>query len=110
MPAAQVKVSKPGPCGSVKPPKPRQRATGTSASKSIWSASCASVTVFGQVMSSRPSRSDITQPESRLVWKVPSLSKRRPSAGLVSPRSRWCGLGPMPLAGYLPPRFTRRAR
>jgi hypothetical protein len=62
----------------------RQRATGTSASNSISSASFASVTVFGQVMASRPSRSLITQPESRLVWNVPSLSLRVPNAGLVS--------------------------
>src|SRR5262249_53731155 len=40
-------------------------------------------------MSSRPSRSLITQPESRLVWNVPSLSRRVENAGLVSRRSRW---------------------
>jgi hypothetical protein len=51
----------------VAPPKPRQRATGTSASNSMSSASCAKVTVLGQVISSRPARFDITQPESRLV-------------------------------------------
>src|SRR5262245_7409253 len=51
------------------------------------SASCASATVLGQEMSSRPSRSDITQPLSRLVWKVPSLSLRALKAGLVSRRS-----------------------
>src|SRR5262245_50380903 len=38
-------------------------------------------------MSSRPSSSDITQPLSRLVWKVPSLSLRVLKAGLVSRRS-----------------------
>src|SRR5258708_2987490 len=38
-------------------------------------------------MSSRPSRSDITQPLSRLVWKVPSFSLRQLKAGLVSARS-----------------------
>src|SRR5262249_56734889 len=43
--------------------------------------------VVGQVMSSRPSRSDITQPLSRLVWKVPSFSLRLLKAGLVSARS-----------------------
>src|SRR5262245_25348056 len=52
------------------------------------SASRASATVLGQEMSSRPSRSDITQPLSRLVWKVPSLSLRALKAGLVSRRSR----------------------
>src|SRR5262245_47282890 len=87
MPAAQVYASKPGPCGLVVPPKPCQRATGTIASNSISSASRASATVLGQVMSSRPSRSDITQPLSRLVWKVPSLSRRVLKAGLVSRRS-----------------------
>src|SRR5262245_25659883 len=40
-------------------------------------------------MSIRPSRSDITQPLSRLVWKVPSFSLRLLNAGLVSRRSRW---------------------
>jgi hypothetical protein len=71
----------------VLPPQPIQRATGTSASNSISSASLASATVFGQVMSSRPSRSLITQPLSRLVWNVPSFSRRVPSAGLVCIRS-----------------------
>src|SRR5215467_7043235 len=89
MPAAQVKASKPRPCGLVVPPKPCQRATGTSASKSISSATLASPSVFGQVMSRRPSRSDITQPLSRLVWKVPSFSLRLLKAGLVSLRSCW---------------------
>src|SRR5262249_18566130 len=70
------------------PPQPCQRATGTSASNSISSASFASATVFGQVMSSRPSRSLITQPESRLVWNVPSFSRLVLSAGLVVSRSR----------------------
>src|SRR5712691_3073084 len=87
MPAAQVKASKPRPCGLVAPPKPCQRATGTSASSSISSASLASASVLGQVMSSLPSRSDITQPLSRLVWNVPSLSLRVLNAGLVSCRS-----------------------
>src|SRR5262249_17611320 len=89
MPAAQVEASKPRPCGLVAPPKPCQRATGTSASKSISSASLARPSVFGQLMSSRPSRSDITQPLSRLVWKVPSFSLRLLKAGLVSLRSCW---------------------
>src|SRR5262249_5132528 len=51
------------------------------------SASRASATVLGQEMSRRPSRSDITQPLSRLVWKVPSLSLRVLKAGLLSRRS-----------------------
>jgi hypothetical protein len=67
MPAAQVYASNPGPCGLVAPPKPCQRATGTSASNSISSASRASASVFGHVMSSRPSSADMTQPLSRLV-------------------------------------------
>src|SRR5215470_19602484 len=86
-PGVLVEASKPAPCGLVKPPKPCQRATGTSASNSISSASLASATVVGQVMSRRPSRSDITQPLSRLVWKVPSFSLRPLKAGLVSARS-----------------------
>src|SRR5215470_4228463 len=86
-PGVLVEASKPAPCGLVKPPKPCQRATGTSASNSISSASLASATVLGQVMSSRPSRSDITQPLSRLVWNVPSFSRRVLNAGLVSRRS-----------------------
>src|SRR6266545_7675847 len=57
------------------------------ASNSISSASLASATVFGQLMSSRPSRSDITQPLSRLVWNVPSFSLRVLKAGLLSRRS-----------------------
>ena len=36
-------------------------------------------------MSSRPSRSDITQPESRLVWKVPSFSLRVLKRGVGFP-------------------------
>jgi hypothetical protein len=75
----------------VLPPQPCQRATGTSASNSISSASFASATVFGQVMSSRPSRSDMTQPLSRLVWNVPSFSLRELNAGLLWRRSRWRG-------------------
>ena len=62
MPEAQVKVSKPRPCGLSLPPKPRQRATGSSASNSISSASLASALVFGQLIFSRPSISDIRQP------------------------------------------------
>src|SRR5689334_11671693 len=38
----------------------------------------------------RPSRSDITQALSRLVWNVPSLSLRSPKIGLDSRRSS-CG-------------------
>ena len=48
----------------------------------------AGATVLAQVMSRRPSRSDITQPESRLVWNVPSFSLRVLKAGLVPSRSR----------------------
>src|SRR5262245_63301668 len=51
------------------------------------SASRASATVLGQEMSSLPSRSDITQPLSRLVWKGPSLCLLVLKAGLVSRRS-----------------------
>ena len=59
-------VSKPGPLKLVTPPKPFQRPTGTSASNSISSASFASVSVFGQLISSTPSMVEIAQPRSRL--------------------------------------------
>jgi hypothetical protein len=60
----------------VTPPKPFQRPTGTSASNSISSASLASVSVFGQLISQTPSMVEIAQPRSRLLPKVPSLSLR----------------------------------
>src|SRR3954470_3305608 len=104
--AAQGNASKPGPCGLVLPPQPCQRATGTSASNSMSADSFASSTVFGQVMSSRPSSSDITQPLSRLVWNVPSLSLRVLSAGLVS--FRFFCLGLMPVLLLPPDRDDRR--
>jgi hypothetical protein len=77
-PAAQENVSKPGPLKLVTPPKPFQRPTGTIASNSISSASLASVSVFGQLISSTPSMVEMAQPRSRLVPNVPSLSLRSP--------------------------------
>ena len=60
--AAQVKHSKPSPLKSVGPPKPRQRPTGTSASKSISSLIAASEDVLGQSAFSVPSIVEIAQP------------------------------------------------
>src|SRR5271170_6035335 len=87
MPAAQEQHSKPAPSKLVAPPKPFQRPTGTSASNSIASAIWASLTVFGQVISSVPGIVLMAQPPYKLVQNVPSLSLRSLNSGLVARRS-----------------------
>src|SRR5215831_3162152 len=100
MPAAQEKHSKPGPLKLVTPPNPFQRPTGTSASNSMASASCAMASVLGQSIFKTPGRVEIAQPRSRLEPKVPSLSLRSLYSGLVF---RPCGSAfPLPCMQALP--------
>src|SRR5215470_3039784 len=74
-PAAQVKVSKQAPLKLVVPPKPRQRATGTSASKPAASAKPVSVLTLGQVGRNTPSMVVIAQALSTFSPNSPSLKR-----------------------------------
>src|SRR5581483_611755 len=85
--AAHVYGSKPAPLKLLTPPNPFQRPTGTSASNSISSASCASVSVLCQSALSTPSIVVIAQPWLRLLEKVPSLNLRWLKSGLVLRRA-----------------------
>src|ERR1700690_1751232 len=75
-PAAQANTSKPAPLKLVSPPKPFQRPTGTSASKSIASDIAASADVLGQSAFNVPSILEMAQPWLRLLENVPSFSLR----------------------------------
>src|SRR5579883_1232960 len=85
-PAAQVYVSKHVPLKLVGPPKPFQRATGTSASKPAWSASLAMARVFGQLVSRWPSAMVIAQPLLTFPPKTPSFILLPFQRGLLSRR------------------------
>ena len=76
MPAAHEKHSNPAPLKFVVPPNPCHRPTGTKASNSIASPSCASAKVLGQSASRTPSIVVIAQPPLKFVQKVASFILR----------------------------------
>jgi hypothetical protein len=77
-PAAQVKVSKQAPLKLVVPPNPRQRATGTSASKPAASPRPVSSLTLGQVGRNTPSMVVMAQALSTLRPNSPSLNRLSP--------------------------------
>jgi len=75
MPAAHANVSKQVPLKFVSPPKPFQRATGTTASKPARSARVTISRLFGQFISRRPGAVVAAQPLLTLTPKTPSFRR-----------------------------------
>src|SRR5271154_518641 len=78
-PQAQVIVSKVKPEGSVVPPKPFQRATGTMHSIPTFSESCASLRLFSQLASHRSGTLTNATPPEQLDPNSPILNAFPPT-------------------------------